>query len=69
MPPDDRPSNFVIMFIAQILGRDIRQLGHIFSGIAAVRVWGVKHGTVSNKSVGNSVRQRKAKMKIIDKQV
>ena len=69
MPPDNRPSNFVIMFIAHILGRDIRQLGHIFSGIAAVRVWGVKYGTVGNKSVGNSVRQRKAKMKIIDEQV
>eukprot|EP00956_Cyclotella_meneghiniana_P008571 scaffold11636_cov62-Cyclotella_meneghiniana.AAC.2 len=40
MPPDNRPGNFVI--------KDIRQLGHIFSGIAAMKVWGIKHGRVGD---------------------
>ena len=60
MPPDNRPANFVMILVVQMLGKHIRQLGHIFSGIRSVKVWGIKYGTVQSKSIGETVRKRRA---------
>ena len=60
MPPDNRPANFVMILVVQMLGKHIRQLGHIFSGIRSVKVWGIKYGIVQSESIGEKVRKRRA---------
>ena len=58
--PENKPGNVIIMFIVHVLGKDVRELGHILYEVTAVKMCGIKFGIVKSTSIGAGVRTRHA---------